>query len=44
VWTEDVLSSLFAVLFDIRRELFWIHELLEDRDGPEEEDQAVDDG
>ena len=43
VWTEDALTALLGVLFDIRRELVWIHELLEDGDEPEETEEIPDD-
>jgi hypothetical protein len=42
VWTEEVLDTLFAALFDIKRELILISELLEEPDGPEEEEVADD--
>jgi hypothetical protein len=42
VWTQDVLHALFAALFDIQRELISIRQLLEDSDGPEEEEAADD--
>ena len=43
VWTEDALTALLAVLFDIRRELAGFDELLEDDDDGSETEEATDD-
>ena len=42
MWTEEVLDTLFAALFDIKRELILISELLKE-DGGQEEEEAADD-
>ncbi len=43
VWTRDALAALLGALFDIRRELIWIHEFLEDGDESEETEETPDD-